>query len=594
MDKIKDYYVIGDLHSAALVSKNASIDWLCLPHFDSPSIFGKLLDKDGGSLSIHRESYSVSSTYIRNSAIVEFIFKNGNSEFSLRDFMVPQPNDKCENHFLVRKFIGRKGESEICVTFNPKPEYAQSTQKLKLDHNLDLDLPVGEDAILLYPPKNAIVEEKGGMYTISFTLSEGQETSLVMEYAVAKERPKYKNQSLEQETLQFWQQWVAKGHYFDFHKDKLIRSAITLKLMQFYPTGAIIAAPTTSLPEEIGGPRNWDYRYVWIRDATFTLYALYVLGYTEEAFKFFDFIQKIVQRCEEDNFDISLMYTIEGKEVRKEQVLSYLSGYKNSQPVRIGNGASDQFQLDVYGSLIDAYYFIAKRGFVIDEKHKKIIRDLVEKIKQKWQEKDHGIWEVRSGQQHFTYSKVMCWVGVNRALRMKDALGLSTNQIKEFQKLEKDIHDWIWQNCYDSVKQTFTQYPNSDYQDATNLLFVLLQFLDKHDPLTKTIIENTYSELSRNEVYMYRYFSEDGLAGDEGAFLLCTFWLLSSLAIVEDADKARELLTRLEQQINDSGLLSEEINPQTGEYLGNYPQAFSHVGFIMSAFYLHKYLLRNQ
>ncbi len=592
-DEIKEYYVIGDLHSAALVSRSASIDWLCLPHFDSPSIFARLLDHNAGSFHIDTGGYAISSRYIENTAIVAFTFTRESSTFTLKDFMVPMPYDICESHYVVRKFAGVKGTSEIRMTFAPKHEYAKSVRAMNFAHDLDLEVPIGEDAIFIYPPKNSFIGEEDGAYQIVFTLEEGQEELFVMEYAVQHEKPNYHEQDLERETQEFWQQWVAKGDYFDFHKSDLIRSAITLKLMQFYPTGAIIAVPTTSLPETIGGVRNWDYRFVWIRDATFTIYALYVLGYTDEAIRFFDFLEKIIERGE-GKFDIALMYTIEGKEVPDEEILSHLSGYKNSQPVRIGNGANEQFQLDVYGSLIDAYYFISKRGIVIDEAHQQMIINLVGKIKEKWMEKDHGIWEVRSGQEHFTYSKVMCCVGVNRALRMQDILRLTDTQIKEFTALEKEIHDWIWEHCYDTKKQTFTQYPNSDSQDATNLLFVLLQFLDKHDPRTKTIIENTCAELSREEVFVYRYLSEDGLEGEEGAFLLCSFWLISAWSIIEDTDTASKLLTAFQPTMNDQRLLSEEMDVDSGEYLGNYPQAFSHLGYVMSMFYLHKYTERKK
>jgi GH15 family glucan-1,4-alpha-glucosidase len=594
MEEIKNYYVIGDLHSAALVSKDASIDWLCLPHFDSPSIFARLLDSDAGSFSIDTDTYTVSSHYVTNTAIVRFHFNNKQSEFIVTDFMVPQPSETCENHFLVRKFIGKKGVSQVNMLFNPKPEFAKSIQNMNFGDELDLEVPVGEDAIFIYPPENSSVAEVGDKYHISFTLHEGEEAVFVMEYTVKNGKPKYKDQNFESATREFWESWVAKGKYFDFHKSDLIRSAITLKLMQYYPTGAIIAAPTTSLPETIGGVRNWDYRYVWIRDATFTLYALYVLGYTDEGIKFFDFIQNITEQSEEDTFDVSLMYTIEGKKVPKESLLPHLSGYKNSKPVRIGNGAHDQFQLDVYGSLIDAYYFVSKRGYTIDEKHKKMIVNLVEKINKMWMEKDHGIWEVRSGKQHFTYSKVMCWVGVNRALRMQKVLGLSEKQVTAFWELEREIHDWIWENCYDHKKQTFLQYPQAENQDATNLLFVLLQFLDKRDPRTRAIIENTCSELSRKGVYVYRYLSQDGLAGEEGAFLLCTCWLIAAWAIIEDTDKAQSLFAKFTHLINSVGLLSEELDVNTGEYLGNYPQAFSHIGYIMSTYYLVKYLNKKQ
>jgi GH15 family glucan-1,4-alpha-glucosidase len=590
---IKDYYVIGDLHSAALVSKEASIDWLCLPHFDSPSIFAKLLDEKAGSFTINKGNYSISSKYIPDTAIVEFVFKNDSSAFSVKDFMVPMPSVECENHFLVRKFTGLKGESQVKLIFNPKPNYGQEKGSVIFD-NKNLETKAFDDVILLYPPENSLVEQKDEQYEISFTISEGENLAFVLEYVVSRHLPLFKGQELEKQTVEFWQKWVSKGNYFELRKENLIRSAISLKLMQFYPTGAIVAAPTTSLPEDIGGERNWDYRYVWIRDATFTLYAFYVLGYLDEAERFFEYIKGIVEKCQKDNFDISLMYTITGSPVPEEEPLNHLSGFKNSRPVRIGNGARDQFQLDVYGALIDSYYFVSKKRIKVPKMHKSLIMNLVKKISESWQRKDNSIWEVRSDPQDFTYSKVMAWVGVNRATRMAKQLDLKESELKFCQDLEKQINDWIWANCYDPVNKTFRQYPETPRQDATNLLFVLLQFLNKHDPLTKSIIQQICKELSHKDIFVYRYFTDDGVRGKDGAFLLCTFWLISAWAILEDTEKALKLFNKLEDFMDESGLLSEEIDPDTGDYLGNFPQAFSHIGFIMSAYYLNKYLTRKK
>ncbi|MBI2594044.1 glycoside hydrolase family 15 protein [Candidatus Daviesbacteria bacterium] len=597
MEDIRDYYVIGDLHSAALVSKNASIDWLCLPHFDLPSIFAKILDKNSGEFSTDKDDYSVTSKYIPDTAIIQFAFKNKYSEFILKDFMVPQPTKSCENHFLVRKFTGISGTSKVKLYFCPKSEYANKRSLTRYKKSKDtfstdglvLKTSVGKDSLLLYLPKDSFIEQKKEGYEITLKIQSGKDYLIVLEYVVKNHKPLFKSQNLEKQTANFWDKWVKKGNYFDVYRDKLVRSAITLKLMQFYPTGAIVAAPTTSLPENIGGERNWDYRYVWIRDATFTLYAFYVLGYLEEAERFFEFIQNIIEKCKQDSFDIFLMYTITGDPVPKEKALEYLSGYKNSKPVRVGNGARDQFQLDVYGALIDSYYFVSKRKIKVPKMHKNLVMNLVKKISETWLKKDSGIWEVRSEPQHFTYSKVMAWVGVNRAVRMAKQLELTESEINFCQSLEKQIYNWIWENCYDPGSKTFKQHPQSSRQDATNFLFVLLQFLNKHDPLTKTIIKQTCKELSYKNVFVYRYLTEDGLKSKEGAFLLCTFWLIAAWAILEDVDEAQKLFNKFEDYMDDSELLSEEIDPDTGEYLGNFPQAFSHIGFIMSVYYLYRY-----
>jgi GH15 family glucan-1,4-alpha-glucosidase len=289
------------------------------------------------------------------------------------------------------------------------------------------------------------------------------------------------------------------------------------------------------------------------------------------------------------------MYTIWGKPVPKEKSLKHLSGYKNSAPVRIGNAAARQFQLDVYGALIDAIYFATKEKLIDGNKAKrrKLVMHLVHKIDELWQRPDHGIWEARVGQKHYTYSKVMAWVGADRAQRLAKNLDLKPADLKACRQLADSIKDWIWRNCYSKDREMLTQYPKKGYADATNFLFVLLQFLDKHQPLTRKIIDNTSKQLSHDKAIVYRYLKADGLPGDEGAFLLCSFWLISALAILEDVQAAKSLFDEVEKYLPQHNLLAEEIDPKTGNYLGNYPQAFSHMGFIMSAYYINKYSKRK-
>ncbi|MGH7203606.1 MAG: glycoside hydrolase family 15 protein [Candidatus Levyibacteriota bacterium] len=589
---IKDYFLIGDLHSAALVSMNGSIDWLCLPHFDSPSIFGKLLDPQGGCFAIDTTGYEVSAYYIKETAILETVLQKPNVEISLKDFMVPQPKYPCREHYLVRKMTGIKGNTDITFQFSPRPNYAQTLPELHYDAvSQSIDVPLEDAATLrLYLPENAQVQVLGGSATIVLPIQEGILSEMRLEYVRSEkfERTKFSS-GLEDHTARFWTKWLSQGSFFPFCADILKRSAITLKLLQFYPTGALVAAPTTSLPEEIGKNRNWDYRYVWIRDATFSLYAFHVLGFHEEAEKFFAFLQTISEQSAEKNFDVSLMYTIEGQQVPQEKILQHMHGYQNSQPVRIGNNATEQFQLDVYGALIDAHYFAAKREIHNLEIEKALILDLVKQIEAKWQRKDRGIWEVRTGDQHFTYSKVMAWVGVNRALRMAKKLNMTQEEIVWCQGLEKEIKEWIWKYCFDAQREQLKQYPESANQDATNFLFVLLQFLDRHDPRTKRIIQHTHDQLAYNNIFLYRYMNADGTERGEGAFLLCTFWYIAALAIVEQTKEAHALLHEFLAYQGEHGLLSEEMDVETGNYLGNYPQAFSHLGLIMVAYYIARY-----
>lgn len=590
--KINDYLLIGDLHSAALVSTSGAIDWLCLPHFDSPSIFARLLDPEGGTFALDTTGFQTKSYYVNDTAIIETVLLKGDTEVAVKDFMVPQPKYPCREHFLVRKVTGIRGSADITFHFAPRPDYAVSRPDLRYDVvSQAIDVPLADAATLrLYLPEDARVRLSNGDATIIVPVEEGKLSEMRLEYVRSDEYEATKFTSgLEDHTARFWEKWLSQGSFFPFCADVLKRSAITLKLLQFYPTGALVAAPTTSLPEELGGFRNWDYRYVWIRDATFSLYAFHILGFHEEAEKFFAFLQTIAEQSAEKNFETALMYTIEGKPVPEEKILSHLHGYANSHPVRIGNNATKQFQLDVYGALIDAHYFASKREIHNLEIEKALILDLVKQIEEKWLWKDRGIWEVRTRDQHFTYSKVMAWVGVNRALRMAEKLKMTKGEILWCQNLEQEIKQWIWDHCFDPHREELKQYPTAKHQDATNFLFVLLQFLDRHDPLTKRILEHTHGQLAYNNIFIYRYLNDDGSERGEGAFLLCTFWYIAALAIVEETKEAHELLYKLLTYLKGHGLLSEEMNGETGEYLGNYPQAFSHLGLIMAAYYIQRY-----
>lgn len=586
MDEIKNYLIIGDLHSAALVGKNASIDWLCWPTFDSPSIFARILGENAGRFNVYTPGYTIFSEYEENTAILKFHFQKEEFRFSLHDFMLPQPVTECEEYLLLRRIKGLQGTDEVRFFFDPRPNFAQDEPTIKHEEGV-LRLRLDEDVINLYLPPGTRVNKKDGLYELGVQISEGEEKALILEYNKHNVLHTYDAGELEEKTRGFWQKWVSTGNFINYCREELVRSAITLKLMQFYPTGAIIAAPTTSLPEEVAGSRNWDYRYVWIRDATFTLYSLYILGCREEAARFFKFIEDIMKKSESDQ--LHLLYDIWGNKVQPEKALEHLPGYKNSRPVRVGNSATEQFQTDVYGALIDAHYFASRRGL---EKHlikKEVILGLARKIQQLWRQDDHGIWEVRQDRRRYTYTKVMSWVGINRVLRLKDVLGLKKNEIVEFEKLESEIKGWIWQNCYDEERGVLKQHPETPGQDATNFLFILLQFLDKHDSRTRKIVENTCRELCHRDIFVYRYLTPDGLEGKEGAFLLCTFWLVSAFAVLEDIDRAIELFQKARERMDTSGPLPEEMDAGTAEYLGNYPQAFSHMGFIMAAYYLDRY-----
>ena len=592
MIPIKDYFLIGDFHTAALVSRQGSIDWLCLPKFDSESIFAAVLDNNGGSFSIIKNDYTIESKYSGNTAIVEHHLSKDNFEYVVRDFMLPRPVKRCVNHFLVRKLHCLRGANHIEFNFNPMPGYAKRNANI-VDEGNKLVFENDKDKIKLFLPEDIKKQKTDKGYKLLIDLNEGDEKEIVMEYIIAGGGSIYDQTEMENNTYSFWKEWLDKKDFAEFKKTEMIRSMITLKLLQYYPTGAIVAAPTTSLPCEIGGVRNWDYRFTWIRDATFTLYAFYTTGCKEEAVKFFDFIGLIAKNCCKKDFHLKLMYTIDGHESPDETYPDQLSGYENSKPVRLGNNATNQFQLDVYGTLIDAHYFMSKIDIDIAELDRNLLIYMADEIKKRWQIADHGIWEMRGKAFHYTYSKVMAWVGIDRILRLADEINLEPEKVEEYKKLRDEISKWIWDNCYNKELQNFTQHPDCKDIDASNLLFVLVQFLDKHDEQTKAIIDNTYKTLSENEVFVYRYLLDDGLKGKDNAFLLCTCWLISALAILEDTDKALYLYEKFRSYIDNSGLISEQMKADTGEYRGNFPQGFSHLGEVMNLHYLNKYISRK-
>lgn len=591
---IEDYYLVGDLHTAALVSKDGSIDWLCMPNFDSPSIFGRLLDPTAGYFSLDMPSHKITMSYIENTAIVRTELSKGKTRTTIKDFMVPIASKRQTSQLLVRQVYANLGNTNVKFKFAPKPNYSKTKPRLRITTK-GIIVATRGGSLFLHLPQNTTVKMVGAVVDIDIYLNQGDTAQLILEYLPKGVRSNPRASFLEEKTIKFWENWISRGEFFAFCRSKLVRSAITLKLLQFYPTGAIVAAPTTSLPEDIGGIRNWDYRYSWIRDATFTLYAFTVLGYKNEAERFFDFIERITEQCAAQDFDVSLMYTIWGEPIPKERVLKQFSGYKHSSPVRIGNNASEQFQLDVYGALIDAIYFVTKEDISTKSqvKRRKLVMNLVGKIDELWQKPGFGIWEARDGAKQYTYSRVMAWVGADRAWRLASYLGLSKKEAHSCQNLAGQIKEWIWQNCYDQTHQVLVQYPGATAQDATNFLFVLLKFLDKHSNTTRTIVDNTQKELGYKEIFVYRYLKDDGLSGSEGAFLLCSFWLVSALAILEDVKYALMLFKKIEKLVAPSGLISEEIDPKDKAYLGNFPQAFSHLGYIMASHYIHKYATKN-
>lgn len=573
---LREYFLIGDLHTSALVSSRGSIDWLCLPAVDSPSVFASVLDETrGGTFTILADGNISSAAYVPETAIVETVFEAKKSKFSVRDFMLPL--------FLVRKLSGLRGVSTVRFLCSPRPDYARQHTVFYKKSECLLQAPLCGYSLWIHLPKGAKVQLKNeaGDAEITINVAEGDSAELVMEYATTPSSS-FRDRDLEGETMTFWREWIARGKFSEEERGALVRSAITLKLLQFAPTGAFVAAPTTSLPEEIGGVRNWDYRYTWVRDGAFAASALAKLGYREEAEQFLRFFENRVPDVWVRK-DLQVMYTVHGDRLQGEEELTHLRGYADSRPVRIGNGAASQRQLDIYGSLLDLYAECHRQGVTVTPRGRELILLCVQRIAELWKEKESGIWEVRGGTFHFTYGKVMCWVGVDRALQMADALGVSEEQKRKWQTLREEMRVWIWENCFDAARGTFRQHPGTAAQDATNFFFVLLGFLEPSDPRTMTVIEETRKELSVSDAFVYRYKTEDGLPGGEGAFLLCGFWMIAALAKSGRTEEARKLLRSMESMLPPSGLMAEEIDPALGMYLGNFPQAFSHLGYITAA-----------
>lgn len=582
---LKDYFLLGDLHSAALLSNRGSVDWLCWPHFDSPSVFARILSTKGGRFSVQMDDWSSKASYRKNTAIVDTVFSKKRKSFKVTDFMVPQTDDEKEvMHLLVRKFSSATHHMSIRLLFDPQPDYGRDLGRMKRTKT-KLMIPIEGQLMVLHMPKNTRIQVQEDKGILTFTLSPGEVKKFVLEYS-KKDSHAYAGEEFEKWVERYWKKWVKNGNYSRYRRERVVRSAITLKLMQFYPTGALIAAPTTSLPETIGGVRNWDYRYTWVRDATFILYGLQLVGHTEEAMKFFRYIERVTRAHDAKDIHLKLFYTIGGDLPPNEKELKHLEGYMNSKPVRIGNGAKDQWQFDMYGTVIDSYYFMSRKGILPTPPSKALMQHLADRIEESWQETDSGIWEIRGKEHRYTYSRVMGWVGIDRLLYMRNELGLSDARVEHYTALRAKIHDWIWKHCFDEKKKIFKQFPRGQGQDATTFLFVLLGFLDKKDPLTKTIIENAAKELVEGDCMVYRYKNKDGIAGQEGAFILCIFWYISALAAVGEVKKAERVFKKLEKCMAENGLLAEELDPRKCQYLGNFPQAFSHIGYIMAVHYI--------
>ena len=602
---IENYGIIGDMHTVALVGMDGSIDWLCFPHFDSPSVFAAILDdKKGGRFRIAPDVDGITSRQFywpeTNVLITRFFLADGVAEIT--DFMpVGIPAKGHGHHQLVRRVSQVRGTLRFRLECRPAFNYARDEHTTEVTSDGACFCSPGLSVGLA--TRRPLMQDGNGIVA-EFSLDEGQTATFVLhevETGAGCGISPSEGEAFElfKETVDYWHRWVSRSTYTGRWRETVYRSALTLKLLTFEPTGAIVAAPTCSLPEGIGGERNWDYRYTWIRDAAFTLYGLMRIGFTEEAARFMHWLEARAGELNPDG-SLQIMYGIDGRPTPPEETLDHLEGYKGSRPVRIGNGASNQMQLDIYGELMDAVYLYNKYGSPISYDLWMHLRPLVNWVCDNWHRKDEGIWEVRGGQQDFVYSKLMCWVAVDRALRLADKRSFPADRDR-WQKCRDLIYGEIMTKGWNPKRQAFTQHYGSHSLDAANLIMPLVFFVSPTDPrMLKTLDATNLSPekgglVSNSLVYRYNIVqTADGLKGEEGTFNICTFWLVEALTRAGKNDRARLdearlMFERMLGYANHLGLYAEETGP-CAEALGNFPQAFTHLALISAAYNLDKAL----
>jgi len=578
--RIEDYGLIGDCETAALVSKDGSIDWLCWPRFDSDACFAALLgnSKNGRwRIAPAQTKARISRRYRPATLILETTFTTDDGEVTLIDFM---PSREQASH-IVRLVVGTRGTVAMTTELVIRFDYGQSVPWVKRTENGDLLAISGPDMLVLRTP----VELRGEHMTTvgEFTVSAGETVPFVLMYVPSHLQapdPVDAEDALR-ETQQFWEQWTSVHENTGPYAPFVVRSLITLKALTYLPTGGIVAAPTTSLPEQIGGPRNWDYRFCWLRDATLTLLAFMNSGYYDEARAWRDWLLRAAAGSPSQ---IQIMYGLAGEKRLAEWEVPWLAGYEGSKPVRIGNAAADQLQLDVFGEVLDAMHQGRVGGLQSLAEAWDFQRVLVSHLEEIWTLPDEGIWEVRGGRQHFTYSKMMAWVAFDRTIKTAEAFGLD-GPIDHWRKLRAQIHAEVCEKAFNPKLGAFVQSYGSEHLDASALLIPAVGFLPPGDPRVAGTIQAIERKLMTNG-FVLRYdtgATKDGLPPGEGAFLACSFWLADAYILLGRRDDARKLFERLLTLCNDLGLLSEEYDPAGKRLLGNFPQAFSHIALVNTA-----------
>ena len=593
---IAEYGLLADCNSSALVDRAGSIDWLCLPRYDSDAIFARLLDRDAGHWAIRPAgAFTAERRYVPGSLAIETTFTTDSGVVRLRDAMAFAEGQRGHDlgydapHELLRGVEGVAGEVELVLELAPRPEYGLIMPLIRLRADGARTFGSGRIAVRSSVP----LQVADSTMRAAFTVAQGERHGFSLRWASAEDRmapePTAADQVAERidDTVAAWRSWEAEHDvYRGEHRELVKHSARVLKGLTYRPTGAIVAAPTTSLPETVGGERNWDYRFSWIRDSSLTLEALYIGACSDEAEEFVSFMTSAAGgRAGEGSLQI--MYGIGGEHDLSERELAHLRGWRESRPVRVGNGAWNQVQLDVYGELLNALYVYRDRLGELHPEIQAFVADLADTAARRWQETDSGIWEMRGEPRHHLSSKVMCWVALDRAVKLAPQLG-DQARTEAWSAARDEIREAILTRGWSEARQAYAQSFDSDELDGAQLLMPIYGFLPATDPRMHSTIDAIARELTEDGLVL-RYRAQeglnaDGLTGEEGTFVICSFWLVSCLAQAGEVERAERLFAQLAGYANDLGLLGEEIDTATGEQLGNFPQAYSHIGLITAAY----------
>jgi GH15 family glucan-1,4-alpha-glucosidase len=593
---IGEHGLIGDLHTIALVGTEGTIDWYCCPRFDSPSVFGAILDSERGGHYLLRpavEGWTTKQLYFPDSNVLITRFLTPEGVGEVEDFMpVGQTRHGGHRQRLIRRVVAVRGRMHFELECAPRFDYGRERHDLERHaHGALFRAPSCTLALETETP----IELRDCDVQASFALGPGESATFILEHVEGEYEPHChtadETRELFEGTVAYWRRWLGQSRYTGRWRETVQRSALTLKLLTYEPTGALVAAPTTSLPERLGGERNWDYRYTWIRDAAFSLYALLRLGFTDEAAAFMDWLtHRFRDERPRESGPLQIMYGIDGRSELPEEMLDHLEGYRGSRPVRVGNNAATQLQLDIYGELIDSVYLYNKYGTPIFHDAWQDLSRIVEWISEHWDQADEGIWETRGGRRQFTFSRLMSWVAVERAMRIARQRGLPGN-VPAWGETRDAIYDQIMARGLNQERGAFVQHYDTDVLDASILLMPLVKFISPSDPRWLSTLDAISRELVSDSL-VYRYdptASPDGLRGDEGTFSMCTFWYVEALARAGRVDEARVVFEKMLTYANHLGLYAEQIG-RTGVQLGNFPQAFTHLALISAAINLDRQL----